>query len=129
MNDHLSDMATRIRNAYLVGKKTVSMPHTNLLEAVARVMHDEHYLDSVDVVDGQPGKTLVLKLVYVDGKPAVQSLKRISKPGVRIYQKVKEFRPILSGLGISILSTSQGVMTAYKAKANKLGGEVLVELW
>ena len=130
INDHVSDMVTRIKNAYAMHKKTVSMPYTKELEAVANVMLDEKYLSAV-VVEGEKvtDKKLVLTLSYKADSAAISSIKRISKPGVRIYRQVDNFKPVLSGLGIAILSTSKGVMSDRQAKINKVGGEVLAELW
>ncbi len=130
INDHVSDMVTRIKNAYAMHKKTVSMPYTKVLEAVANVMLDEKYLSAV-VVEGEKvtDKKLVLTLSYKADSAAISSIKRISKPGVRIYRQVDNFKPVLSGLGIAILSTSKGVMSDRQAKINKVGGEVLAELW
>lgn len=129
MNDRLSDLATRIRNAYLVGKQKLTLPHTKLLENVARVLHQEKYLQDVEVKKGQPVSELVLTLAYAKGRPAINQIKRVSKPGVRIYRHADSLRPVLSGLGLRILSTSQGVMSDKQAKSKKLGGEVLLELW
>lgn len=129
MQDRLSDMITRIRNGYMAGKSQVVMPHTKLLESVARVMAAERYLGGVEVKEGKPSQLLVLTLLYSNTRPAVNKLKMISKPGVRIYQKTKSLKPVLSGLGIKILSTSEGVMTSRQAKSKQLGGEVLIELW
>lgn len=130
INDHVSDMITRIKNGYAMHKKTVSMPYTKVLEAVAGVMLDEKYLSSLKV-EGEKvtDKKLVLTLSYKADSAAISSIKRISKPGVRIYRQVDNFKPVLSGLGIAILSTSKGVMSDRQAKINKIGGEVLAELW
>lgn len=113
----------------MAGKSQVVMPHTKLLESVARVMAAERYLGGVEVKEGKPSQLLVLTLLYSNTRPAVNKLKMISKPGVRIYQKTKSLKPVLSGLGIKILSTSEGVMTSRQAKSKQLGGEVLIELW
>ena len=130
INDHVSDMITRIKNAYAMHKKTVSMPYTKVLEAVAKVMLDEKYLSGVVVEDESvTDKKLVLTLSYKADSAAISSIKRISKPCVRIYRQVDNFKPVLSGLGIAILSTSKGVMSDRQAKINKVGGEVLAELW
>jgi small subunit ribosomal protein S8 len=130
INDHISDMVTRIKNAYAMHKKTVSMPHTKVLEAVANVLLDEKYISRVAVVGEKvTDKSLVLTLSYKNDTAAIASIKRISKPGVRIYRQVDSFKPVLSGLGIAILSTSKGIMSDRQAKLNKVGGEVLAELW
>lgn len=130
INDHISDMITRIKNAYAMHKKTVSMPYTKVLEAVANVLLSEKYIAKLEVKgEGVTDKQLVVTLAYKDDTAAISSIKRISKPGVRIYRRVDNFKPVLSGLGIAILSTSKGIMSDRQAKINKIGGEVLLELW
>lgn len=130
INDHISDMITRIKNASAMHKKTVSMPYTKVLEAVARVMLDEKYLTKIEVKgETVTDKTLVLSLSYKNDNPAIASIKRISKPGVRIYRPLNNFKPVLSGMGITILSTSKGIMSDRSAKMAHVGGEVLAELW
>jgi len=130
INDHISDMFTRLSNAYAVGKKTVDMPFTKMCEAVAKVMLEEKYLRKVEAVsNGKAHSTLKLTLSYQGSTPSVSHIRRISKPGVRIYRSLSQFKPILSGLGISILSTSRGIMSDRQARLAHLGGEVLVELW
>jgi small subunit ribosomal protein S8 len=123
-------MITRIKNAYAMHKKTVSMPYTKVLEAVGNVLLSEKYISKLEVKgEGVTGKQLVVTLSYKDDTAAISSIKRISKPGVRIYRRVDSFKPVLSGLGIAILSTSKGIMSDRTAKINKIGGEVLLELW
>ncbi len=130
INDHISDMITRIHNAYMVHKKTVTMPHTKVVKAIAQVMLEEKYLTKVEeVVETGQHKVLKLTLSYKNDAPAISSIKRVSKPGVRIYRPLHNFKPVLSGLGISILSTSKGILSDRSAKLNKVGGEVLAELW
>jgi len=130
INDSLSDMITRLRNAFAIGKSTITLPHTTLLESVAHVLVEEKYLSKVEVVKSSlVHSSLVLTLAYAGTKPSISSIKRISKPGLRTYKKSPELRPVLSGMGIAILSTSKGVMTDRSAKKAKLGGEVLIELW
>ena len=130
INDHISDMLARINNAYAVHKKTVSLPHTKVVEAVAAVMVTEKYLTGLEVVTPDKGhKTLLLTLSYKDGAPALNHVRRISKPGVRKYAALHSFKPVLSGMGIAIISTSQGIMSNRAAKVARIGGEVLAELW
>lgn len=130
INDHISDMITRIKNAYAMHKKTVSMPYTKVLEAVGNVLLSEKYIAKLEVKgETVTDKQLVVTLSYKDDTAAISSIKRISKPGVRIYRRVDSFKPVLSGLGIAILSTSKGIMSDRQAKINKIGGEVLLELW
>lgn len=106
------------------------MPYTKALEAVGKVMLDEKYISDLKT-EGEKvtDKKLVFTLSYKEDSAAISSIKRISKPGVRIYRKVDNFKPVLSGLGIAILSTSKGIMSDRQAKINKVGGEVLAELW
>lgn len=130
INDHVSDMLTRINNAYLVHKKTVSLPYTKVTEAVARVMLDEKYLANLEVTgDKITEKKLVITLAYKGDSPAISRLKVVSKPGVRIYRPLHNFKPVLSGMGIAILTTSKGIMSDRAAKIAHVGGEVLAELW
>ncbi len=129
INDHISDMITRINNAYAVYKKTVTMPHTKVLEAIAKVMLEEKYLSKVEVSGEGVKKELVLTLSYNSDERAATHIKRISKPGVRIYRPLASFKPVLSGLGIAIISTSKGIMSDRQARKEKVGGEVLCELW
>jgi small subunit ribosomal protein S8 len=130
INDHVSDMVTRIKNGCAMHKKTVSMPYTKVVASVAKVMLDEKYLSKVEVTGEKvTDKALVLTLSYKADTAAISAIKRISKPGVRIYRQVDNFKPVLSGLGIAILSTSQGIMSDRQAKISKIGGEVLLELW
>jgi len=130
INDHVSDMVTRIKNGCAMHKKTVSMPYTKVVASVAKVMLDEKYLSKVEVTgENVTDKALVLTLSYKADTAAISAIKRISKPGVRIYRQVDNFKPVLSGLGIAILSTSKGIMSDRQAKIGKIGGEVLLELW
>lgn len=130
INDHISDMVTRIKNASAMHKKTVSMPHTKILEAIAKVLVEEKYLTKL-AVEGTTAteKKLVLTLTYKGDSPAISTIKRKSKPGMRIYRPLHEFKPVLSGLGLAILSTSKGVMSDRQALISKVGGEVLLELY
>ncbi|PIR99287.1 30S ribosomal protein S8 [Candidatus Collierbacteria bacterium CG10_big_fil_rev_8_21_14_0_10_44_9] len=130
INDHISDMITRIKNTYSMHKKIVMMPYTKVLASVAKVMLDEKYLSDVKVEGTKvTDKKLFLTLSYKSDTAAISAIKRISKPGVRIYRHVNDFKPVLSGLGIAILSTQKGIMSDRNAKINKIGGEVLLELW
>lgn len=130
INDHISDLLARIHNAYLVHKKSLLVPHTKMVKAIADVMLEEKYLAGVEEVNekGSP-KTLKLTLSYKADTPAISYVKRISKPGVRRYRPLHSFKPVLSGLGIAILTTSKGIMSDRQAKIKHVGGEVLAELW
>ena len=129
MTDPIADMLTRIRNAVRVDRPFVEMPLSRMRRGVAEVLKREGYIWDVTEVDGQPFKTLRIELKYgPNGEQVIQSIKRVSKPGRRIYAKSKELRPILNGLGISIISTSQGVVSDREARQQNLGGEVLCEV-
>jgi len=127
--DPISDFLTRIRNAQSAGHETVTLPGSRIKFAIAKVLQKEGYLSGVkEMIDGQK-KTLEVVLKY-DGKiPSIRSVKRISKPGCRVYRKSSELKRVLSGQGVAILSTSAGIMTNNEARRRKLGGEVLCEIY
>ena len=126
MSDPISDMLTRIRNAQLAEKVTVVMPSSKLKVAIAEVLKDEGYVDGFNVVKGEVGKaTLEIGLKYYSGRPVIEKIQRISRPGLRIYKGSDDIPKVMNGLGIAIVSTSKGLMTDRKARANGIGGEVL----
>lgn len=126
MSDPISDMLTRIRNAQLAEKTMVAMPSSKLKVAIAEVLKDEGYVDGYSVVKGNDGKaTLEIGLKYYSGRPVIERIQRISRPGLRIYKGSSELPKVMNGLGIAIVSTSRGLMTDRKARANGIGGEVL----
>ncbi|WXT99459.1 MAG: 30S ribosomal protein S8 [Catillopecten margaritatus gill symbiont] len=125
MSDPVADMLTRMRNAYMVEKKEVNIPASNLKSAIASVMQQEGYIESFSVVGEKAAKTLTVKLKYYDEKPVIDTLKRISKPSLRVYVKSTEMPSVMNGLGIVIVSTPKGVMTGQNAAAQNVGGEVL----
>jgi small subunit ribosomal protein S8 len=126
MNDPISDMLTRIRNAQMAEKATVSMPSSKLKVAIAEVLKEEGYVDGFKVEQGEPGKaTLQIGLKYYSGRPVIEKIQRISRPGLRIYKGNDDIPKVMNGLGIAIVSTSKGLMTDRKARANGIGGEVL----
>ena len=120
-------MLARIKNAYAVGKKEVSLPYTKMCEDVARVMLTEKYLSGIEISEDK--MALKLNLQYVKDRPALSAARRVSKPGVRIYSGISKLKPVLSGLGMSVISTPRGVMSGSEAKKQHVGGEVLAELW
>lgn len=131
MTDPIADMLTRIRNAVRVERPFVEMPLSQIRRGVAEVLKREGYIWDITEheVEGTPFKQLRLELKYgPNGERVIQSIKRVSKPGRRIYAKSKDLRPILNGLGISILSTSHGVVSDREARQKNLGGEVLCEV-
>ncbi|MFZ9406145.1 MAG: 30S ribosomal protein S8 [Burkholderiaceae bacterium] len=125
MSDPIADMFTRIRNAQRVDKQTVSMPSSRLKVAIAAVLKDEGYIDSYQV-NGNDGKPqLELQLKYYAGRPVIERLERVSRPGLRIYKGKHDLPQVLNGLGVAIVTTSKGVMTDRRARQTGLGGEVI----
>ncbi len=125
MSDPIADMLTRIRNAHAADKAEVSMPASKIKRAIAKLLKDEGYiLDAVESEqDGKP--TLTIKLKYYDGKPVIAELKRVSRPGLRIYKGAEELPKVRGGLGIAVVSTSSGIMTDRAARKAGIGGEVI----
>jgi small subunit ribosomal protein S8 len=130
MTDPISDMLTRIRNAALARHDRAEMPHSMLKERVAHVLKSEGFLDDVRVSDGEGPKTLTVVLRYGrDRESAIDGVRRVSTPGRRVYVRHDRIPRVLSGMGVSILSTSQGVMTDKDARKQRVGGELLCEVW
>ena len=125
MTDPVSDMLTRIRNAQLVGHTEVSMPASKLKASIAQVLKDEGYIEDFALRDEGPKKQLRIGLKYYAGRPVIERLERVSKPGLRVYRGRDDIPKVMNGLGVAILSTSRGVMTDRKARADGVGGEVL----
>lgn len=130
MNDPIADMLTRIRNAQVARHDTVNMPASNMKKAIAKILLDEGYIKSFDLIDDGVQGQIKVALKYVQGKqPVIKGLKRISKPGLRVYAKSDELPKVLGGLGIAIISTSKGVMSDKQARLAGIGGEVLAYVW
>ena len=130
INDPIADMLTRIRNGLIARHDSVTMPASNMKKAIAKIMLDEGYIKSVDCVDDGLQGQIKIVLKYVQGKESViKGLKRISKPGLRVYARSSEIPKVLGGLGIAIVSTSKGVMTDKAARNAGVGGEVLAYIW
>lgn len=126
MTDPIADMLTRIRNAQAMGKPSVQMPASSVKLAIAQLLKEEGYVDDVATSETGPGKKVMsLKLKYFQGKPVIEKLVRVSRPGLRKYRGKDALPTVLGGLGVSIVSTSSGLMTDVKARAAGLGGEVL----
>ena len=125
MQDPLSDMLTRIRNAQMAGKTSVEMPGSKLKSAVAQVLKDEGYVSEFSVSDASGKSRLAIELKYFQGKPVIAEIDRVSRPGLRQYRAKDELPSVRAGLGVAIVSTSRGVMTARAARAAGVGGEVL----
>ena len=130
VNDTIADILTRIRNANAMKYKTVEIPGTKMTRAIADILTKEGFIGGYDVNKLAVGEMLVVNLKYSKSKERViTGLKRISKPGLRVYAKADEMPRVLNGLGIAIVSTSEGLMTDKEARAKKLGGEVLAYIW
>lgn len=125
MSDPIADMLTRIRNAQMVEKKSVRLPVSKLKLAIAKVLHDEGYIESFSVSDDKGKPSLDIELKYYDGKPVIERIERVSRPGLRIYRGHTQLPEVQNGLGVAIVSTPKGVMTDRHARAAKIGGEVL----
>ncbi len=126
MTDPIADMLTRIRNAQAMGKATVQMPASRIKFAIAQLLKDEGYVEDVATTEAGPGKRVMsLKLKYFQGRPVIEKIQRVSRPGLRKYRGNDALPTVLNGLGIAIVSTSKGLMTDAKARAEGLGGEVL----
>ena len=125
MSDPIADMLTRIRNAQMAEKVTVAMPSSKVKVAIATVLKDEGYIDEFRVREEAGKATLEMSLKYYAGRPVIERIERVSKPGLRIYKGVNDIPRVMNGLGIAIVSTPKGVMTDRKARASKMGGEVL----
>ena len=125
MSDPIADMLTRIRNAQTVGHADVSMPSSKVKVAIAQVLKDEGYIDEYQVRDDASRKELRIGLKYYAGRPVIERLERVSAPGLRVYKGRDDIPRVMNGLGVAIVSTSRGVMTDRKARADGIGGEVL----
>ncbi len=124
MHDNISDLLTRIRNGQMSHKSTVSAPYSKMKEAMCKVMQDEGYINGFNVTDDKL-KSINVDLKYYEGKPVIDLIKRVSRPGLRIYKSSSEIPLVKNGLGICIVSTSQGLMTGKMAKEKNCGGEII----
>lgn len=130
MNDPLGDTITRIRNGQQARKPVVECLYSKLIASVCDVMKDEGFIRGYKEEDaGNNKKKILVELKYDEGQPVIQTMKRVSKPGRRVYSKIKELPPVSNGLGVSIISTPHGVMTDHKARQENVGGEVLCEVF
>ncbi len=125
MQDPIADMFTHIRNAQMVGKSTITMPLSKLKLKVAEVLKKEGYIEDCGVVKDAEKPTLFIDLKYYNGQPVIELIKRISRPGLRLYKKTTQLPQVKNGLGIAIVSTSKGIMSDRYARHLKLGGEIL----
>lgn len=129
INDPIADMLTRVRNAIKARKKTVEMPATNFKVRLAELMIKTGFIKEYSVTEEQGKKTLKIALKYVDGVSAISGLERVSTPGLHIYKGSKEVPRVLNGLGVSVISTSRGLMTDKQAKKENVGGELICYIW
>ena len=125
MSDPIADLLTRIRNAQSVNKITVAMPSSKLKVAIARVLKEEGYIEDFAVADLGGKPELRIELKYYAGRPVIERIERVSRPGLRIYRGKSDIPTVMNGLGVAIVSTPQGVMTDRKARATGTGGEIL----
>jgi small subunit ribosomal protein S8 len=130
VTDPIADMLTRIRNASAARHRELSLPSSRVKREIARILAEEGFIDGFETQPDGPQEKLVVRLKYVEGRtPVVTGLKRISKPGLRVYARKTEIPRVLGGLGLAILSTSHGIMTGNDARKQNLGGEVLCYVW
>ena len=130
ITDPIADMLTRIRNAGSARHETVDVPNSKLKKAIAEILLEEGYIKSFQLIDDGTQGVIRITLKYLPGKEkAIQGLRRVSKPGLRVYAGADELPQVLRGLGIAIISTSKGIMTDKKARAQHVGGEVLAFVW
>ncbi len=131
VNDPVADMLTRIRNAQVAKHDAVLVPASNTKKAIAKILLAEGYVKAVDYVKDGSSNNIKIVLKYLDGKnqPVIAGLKRISKPGLRVYAKCNDLPKVLGGLGIAIISTSKGIMTDKQARQSAMGGEVMAYIW
>ena len=129
MTDPIADMLTRIRNANQMKKQTVDMPVSKLKQQVLELLREEGYIANVSLVKSKPVNLLRVTLKYMQNERVVKGLKRISKPGLRVYAKHGEMPKVLNGLGIAIVSTSRGIMTDRECRKQEIGGEILAYVW
>ena len=125
MSDPIADMLTRIRNAQAVEKASVTMPSSKVKVAIAKVLKDEGYIEDFAIRGEASKPELELQLKYYAGRPVIEHIERVSKPGLRIYKGAEDLPRVMNGLGVAIVSTSRGVMTDRRARASGVGGEVL----
>jgi small subunit ribosomal protein S8 len=133
MSDPIADMLSRIRNALMAGKGTVDMPSSKIKVEIARILKEEGYIETYEVIEQQPFPVLTIGLKYYgarrERRPVISSITRISKPGRRVYRGRMDLPRVMSGIGIAIVTTPKGVMTASQARRERVGGEVLCYVW
>jgi small subunit ribosomal protein S8 len=129
-SDSISDLLTHIRNAMRAGHEKAELDASKQREAVVKLLADEGYLSGYKIVEAEPQKQLQVRLKYDgQGEPVIGGLQRVSKPGRRVYKGAAEIEPVLGGMGIAVVSTSRGLMTDRQAREQKIGGEILFNVW
>jgi small subunit ribosomal protein S8 len=129
VNDPIADMLTRIRNAIMAHHDSVPIPASRIKLSIAKILKDEGFIADYTVLKGKPERIIKVSLKYINGRPAVAGLERVSKPGLRLYVGHKEIPRVYGGLGVALLSTPKGVMTGHDAWRKNLGGELLCYIW
>ena len=129
VTDPIADMLTRIRNALMAHHDSVLMPASRIKLSIAKILKDEGFITDYTVLRGKPQRMIKISLKYIDGRPAIAGLERVSKPGLRLYVGRKEIPRVYGGLGVAILSTSKGLMTWQEAWRRNFGGEMLCYVW
>ncbi len=129
ITDAIADMLTRIRNAASTKHATVDVPASNVKKAIAQILLEEGYITKYDIVEDNMQDVIKITLKYAAKKPVITGIKRISKPGLRVYANCEKLPKVLGGIGIAVISTSQGIMTDKKARQSGIGGEVLAYVW
>jgi small subunit ribosomal protein S8 len=130
MTDPIADLLTRIRNAHRAKHDRLDVPASNLKMEVCRILKEEGYIKNAEMVEGDPRPLIRVYLAYnKEGKPGIERMQRVSTPGRRVYRGADDIKPVLNGLGVGIVSTSQGLMTDRQARQRRVGGEVLCEIW
>lgn len=129
MTDPIADFLTRIRNAYLAKQQNTLVPYSNIKYSLAKLLKSSGYISDVKIIKSNPFNNLSLKLRYIKNMPAVTGIQRVSKPGRRLYVRSNKIRPVLSGQGISIISTSKGLVIDKTARKQSLGGEFICRVW
>ena len=129
MTDPVADFLTRIRNAQMAGHRVVDIPASNLKKAIAKILQEEGYIGRVELIANEHQGVIRITLKYAAKKSVISGIKRISRPGLRVYAESEKLPKVLGGLGIALISTSQGIMTDRKARLAGIGGEVLAYVW
>jgi small subunit ribosomal protein S8 len=129
VTDPIADMLTRIRNAIMAGHDDVLIPSSKIKLAITKILKEENFIERYEILKGQPAPMIKIRLKYTDDQPAILGLERVSKPSLRVYVEKRQIPRVYGGLGISILSTSKGIMTGQEAWRQHLGGEIICYVW